>query len=649
MKKTIASIFLILICYFGYGQTYPVQQNLGSGTTLVKNPNYGGFQGGLIPYTFGDTTLANTALSYLKNYCGALVYTTDVAALWYRSCYAGVGGYRWVMIDPSGAPSSSNSWIVGGNSGLFTSPVDPQYVGTKTVQGFGFKTSDVARLTIPASGIARTSDAAYKYLMFDTSGSVHLMAYGDGGSGSGGWGYTGTVATLTGASTLATDGNTFAINDVTNGNMLSIDPSGKVVRLNATNGVGQAYMEANGDGVDAAFNFTATDGSTLWQVKGEYGNIIYTAAGHVISNSNSNTPDASAILDIISTTKGLLIPRLNTTEQNAIGTPVNGLTIYNTDSSDYVVYKSSEWRIIGSGGGSTPTWQQVTDIGNTTTNDIKIGDNDPPNANFHVKTTGSNQAIFESSDDEVYVKFWGTAVSALSFSTDAGVTQTAIIENQGGNLGIDVGNGNNINLHTNGSGGKVGINYITPDSTLDVAGSMHVSSGVRLSGIPSGVGTRALRIDATGNITSADTTTGGGQQARVSTQFDKTADVTLANVTGLTVNVAASGTYRFEAKLYTTSNVAGGVKAAIAGTATATAIVYEGITTDAGLSTQGRSAALAGAVGAVTAVTAGYITITGTITVNAAGTLTVQFAQNASNGTASSVLVGSTFVVTEML
>lgn len=124
------------------------------------------------------------------------------------------------------------------------------------------------------------------------------------------------------------------------------------------------------------------------------------------------------------------------------------------------------------------------------------------------------------------------------------------------------------------------------------------------------------------------------QQSRVSSQFDKTNE-TLANITGLTANVAASGTYRFEATLYTTSDVAGGIKVAIGGTATATAIIYEGLTTDAGLTTQSRTTTLGNAVGAVTAVTAGYVKITGTITVNGAGTLTVQSARNAANGTTS--------------
>lgn len=130
---------------------------------------------------------------------------------------------------------------------------------------------------------------------------------------------------------------------------------------------------------------------------------------------------------------------------------------------------------------------------------------------------------------------------------------------------------------------------------------------------------------------------------RVSSQFDNNT-TTLADVTGLSVNVQAGRTYSFQATLFTTSNVGGGVKVAIGGTVTATAIVYEGLSTNAGATTQGRATALGSAVGGVTAVTGALITIYGTITVNAAGTLTVQFAENAAIGT-SSVLVGSSFIV----
>jgi len=138
------------------------------------------------------------------------------------------------------------------------------------------------------------------------------------------------------------------------------------------------------------------------------------------------------------------------------------------------------------------------------------------------------------------------------------------------------------------------------------------------------------------------------QQSRVSTQFDKTSDTTLANVTGLTASLNSGKFYKFKATLYTTANVAGGVKVAIAGTATATTVIYEGLTMDAGVVTQTRATALGTAVGAITTATAGFIEVTGYIQTNASGTLTVQFAQNASNGTASSVLVGSDFQVQEI-
>jgi hypothetical protein len=137
-------------------------------------------------------------------------------------------------------------------------------------------------------------------------------------------------------------------------------------------------------------------------------------------------------------------------------------------------------------------------------------------------------------------------------------------------------------------------------------------------------------------------------QARVSTQFDVTSNNTLANVTGLSVSLIAGRTYSLRAILYVTSNASGGAKVAVSGTATATAIRYRAKTfTSTTLSTHDQATTLGTAVGASTsAVTA--IEIDGTITVNAAGTLTIQFAQNASFGTASSVLVGSHMVVCDI-
>lgn len=72
----------------------------------------------------------------------------------------------------------------------------------------------------------------------------------------------------------------------------------------------------------------------------------------------TTTPAATALLDITSTTKGLLIPRLNTTQQNAIVSPATSLLIYNLDSSAFRYYNGSVWVTIGAntgGGGGSGT------------------------------------------------------------------------------------------------------------------------------------------------------------------------------------------------------------------------------------------------------------------------------------------------------
>jgi hypothetical protein len=141
-----------------------------------------------------------------------------------------------------------------------------------------------------------------------------------------------------------------------------------------------------------------------------------------------------------------------------------------------------------------------------------------------------------------------------------------------------------------------------------------------------------------------------GGTSRVSTQFDKTADTTLANVPGLSVSLPVNArTYSFRAVLHVTGDVVGGQKYAISGTAGAANIIYNIVTVSNTANTiviSSRQTALGGSAGQAGA-TSDYTTIDGTITLNVAGTLTVQFAQNAANGT-SSVLVGSTLVAQQL-
>lgn len=53
----------------------------------------------------------------------------------------------------------------------------------------------------------------------------------------------------------------------------------------------------------------------------------------------TTSPNASAVLDVSSTTKGVLLPRLTTTQRNAISAPEFGLLLYNTTLGEVQVYK----------------------------------------------------------------------------------------------------------------------------------------------------------------------------------------------------------------------------------------------------------------------------------------------------------------------
>ena len=62
----------------------------------------------------------------------------------------------------------------------------------------------------------------------------------------------------------------------------------------------------------------------------------------------TTAPDASAVLDITSTTKGLLPPRMSQTQRDAMGTgsiaaPARGLTIYNTTTNALNVWNGTSW------------------------------------------------------------------------------------------------------------------------------------------------------------------------------------------------------------------------------------------------------------------------------------------------------------------
>ncbi len=261
------------------------------------------------------------------------------------------------------------------------------------------------------------------------------------------------------------------------------------------------------------------------------------------------------------------------------------------------------------------------------------------------------------------------ATHAFQIDTNASKSTGIVINNANDGvttIGDITGNLNNINfsvdsvndlitIDNTGHNVKTGINTLAPTAQL------HVAAGTATAG------TAPIKLTTGTNLTVAAAgaleyttpqlffTNGGGQrqeipqiqQSRVVTQLNVTSSVTPVAITGLSATVVAGKTYRFEAKLYNTTD-AGGSRTTISGTATATAIIYNTTQYTTGTINVGAQSTALNAEIAANSNGVGFIDIVGTITVNAGGTLVPKFAQSSSNPVASSIKVGSTFVVTEI-
>lgn len=68
---------------------------------------------------------------------------------------------------------------------------------------------------------------------------------------------------------------------------------------------------------------------------------LLTFTGNAQIGIGTVTPNASSVLDISSTTQGMLAPRMTTAQRNAIASPADGLMVYDTDLKTFYFYVST--------------------------------------------------------------------------------------------------------------------------------------------------------------------------------------------------------------------------------------------------------------------------------------------------------------------
>lgn len=568
----------------------------------------------------------------------------------------GVGSNGQVLTLASGLPSwaTASGGSPGGSSGQFqfnnsgafggTTGVTYASSGSPTVSVTGQSTTQLAGLFI---GAASSSNAILATRLGSGSGGDLFQAQNSGGTAllvvtaNGELGAGITSSLLGRVHGVARAGQAAGFFQAT-----SLDTATVLIARQGSSSTGNLFETQTSGGV---VTVSIDNNSVLTETRNSIG--VTSADGLVLQNTTAAAAGAQQFSPRIRLTgqgwKTNATAASQTVDWEIENIPVQGAANPTTTLSFSSQVNGGGYNqrlILGSGGGAgtldvrvvdNPTTPHISFNGETNT-----GIGHPSGAQLSLIAAGGEQVRINTNG----IGILSTTSAGIGLGSSAGGPDVGLLRNAAGVARISAGHSTSAgSLIIGPSSASIGTSGV---SVLTVAnGTVPTSSPAdefQLYSADSAAGdANAFARNEAGEVNRLT-----GLSARVSTQFDKTSDTTLANVTGLSRNVEAGRTYAFTAVLYTTSNVAGGVKAAIGGTATATSIIYQAEVMDGStLATMGtaRATSLGTTVGDVTAVTAARITITGTIVVNAAGMLTVQFAQNASNGSASSVLVNSSF------
>ena len=123
----------------------------------------------------------------------------------------------------------------------------------------------------------------------------------------------------------------YANNSGSGHGVVGVANTGIAVNGSSTSGNGVSGSSTNSNGITGA-SVNSKGGAFRNQVLVEE----YATANEV--------QDASALFEVKSTVKGALLPRMTTTQRDAIGTPATGLEIYNTTTNRKEVYNGTFWQ-----------------------------------------------------------------------------------------------------------------------------------------------------------------------------------------------------------------------------------------------------------------------------------------------------------------
>lgn len=190
--------------------------------------------------------------------------------------------------------------------------------------------------------------------------------------------------------------------------------------------------------------------------------------------ADGTAPDASAQLEVQSTEKGMLVPRMTTAQRQAIPSPATGLLVYDTNSQSFWYYNGTEWlNLTGSSGGGL--WNLGPEGIYYNGGNVSIGTDDPSDYGLtrllevrgYDPDAGGTLKLTNATDENFLLFFSGRENDPESFLSWNGSRKMKLFT-----FDTPWDPVNKMVFDTND---YVGIHLNTPQEFLDVGGNINVA------------------------------------------------------------------------------------------------------------------------------------------------------------------------------
>jgi hypothetical protein len=236
----------------------------------------------------------------------------------------------------------------------------------------------------------------------------------------------------------------------------------------------------------------------------------------VAINEDNSTPNASAMLDVKSTTKGLLIPSMTTTQRNAIVSPAEGLIIYNTTTGQINQRQGGAWRFLLTsdywvGGGSGQMFNIGDNIGINTAGPserLDVSGNIRSNSSMIIDDASAILQLRSATVNKGFVQLSG---DNLRLGTNSGNTDGDVVLRMDGTDMIEfqktVSGGTFMQMNVNGvstgvlqttSTGNVSLTAVNANAQVQLGGEVFINNTANKTGI--GTSSPTERLQVNGNI-----------------------------------------------------------------------------------------------------------------------------------------------------